>query len=66
MGTEIDFVIDNPETKIPKKVIIRVGIVENVILRADISNLDSELLKIWQLCGLDKKQIQEIVGFLKS
>jgi hypothetical protein len=66
MGTEIDFVIDNPDTKIPKKVIIRCGVIENVIYRADISKLDSELLKVWQLCGLDKKQINEIVGFLKS
>lgn len=66
MQTQIDYVINNPVERKASKVIIRCGIIENIIHRDEAQKLDSELMKVWQLCGLSKSQIQEIVGFLKS
>ena len=66
MKTQFDFVVSDPVERKASKVIIRCGIIENVIHRDEAQALDNEALKVWLMLGLSKSQIQEIVGFLKS
>ena len=66
METQIDYVVDDPVERKASKVIIHYAGTENIIHREEAQKLDNELLKVWQLCGLTKAQIQEIVGFLRS
>jgi hypothetical protein len=64
--TQIDYVVDDPVKRKPKKVIIRCGIIENVIHRDEAQKLDNETVKLWLMLGLSKEQVKAIVGFLRS
>ena len=66
MQTQIDYVVSDPIERKASKVIIRCGIIENIIHRDEAQTLDSEAVKVWSMLGLSKSQIQEIVGFLRS
>ena len=66
MKTEINYVVSDPVRRKPEKVIIRYAGTENIIHRDEAQKLDGEALKVWQMLGLSKSQIQEIVGFLRS
>lgn len=68
MATEIEYIVNNPTDRKPLKVRIHCGIVENVIHRDEVKDLDEDedKVKLWLLLGLSKEQVKAIVGFLRS
>ena len=66
METTIDYCVSDPIKRLPEKVIIHYQGTENVIRKDEVNTLTNETVKLWQLCGLNKEQIKEIVGFLKD
>lgn len=67
MKTEIAYIVNNPIDRKGQAVLVKYGNTENTISKAEVAgNITDDMMKVWGLCGLDDKQIKDIVRFLKS
>jgi len=67
MGTEINYVVNDPVKRDPWKVIIRTGIAENIIDKSEVAGkVTADQVSCWRLCGLSDSEIKQIVSFLRS
>lgn len=64
---EIEWVVSDPKFRHRKKVYVRYCGIENVIEKGEcVGRIKEETVHLWEIIGLSREQIREIVKFLRG